>query len=84
MTFTKTIVTRDELMFMFSLENVFVTRWSGEAAEKAYIEAQKSRRDAIPPLPHIDGLGKGARYHVATVEKWLLKHFQKGGETAKP
>lgn len=70
MTFTKTIVTRDELMFLLSLERQFIERWIAQGM------------DDIPPLPHINGVGKGTRFHLPTVEAWLLKYFQKGGEPA--
>lgn len=79
MTLTKTIVTRDEIMFLLSLERVFMDRWSGAEAEKAYSQALKSAGKAIPPMPRIEGMGKSTRYHVATVEKWLLDNFQQGG-----
>lgn len=67
MTISKSIVQRDELMFMLSLERTFIDRWiaGGEGA--------------IPQMPHLPDLGKGTRFHLPSVEKWLLDNFQRGG-----
>lgn len=64
----KPFVERDEMMFRFSLERAFVERWmaGGEGH--------------IPQMPHIPGVGKSTRFHLPTVEAWLLRYFQKGGE----
>ncbi len=63
-------------LLILSLEKAFIEKWSSPDTESLY------RAGAIktPPLPRIEGIGKGTRYHLATVEKWLLKYFQKGGD----
>lgn len=75
MTLTKHVVQRDELMFILDLEKAFVARWTSDGAAADF----KAKRTAIPPMPCIPGVGGACRFHVASVEKWLLKHFQKGG-----
>lgn len=64
------IVERDEMMFRFSLERAFVERWLS------------SGDNGIPQMPHMPTIGKATRFHLPSVEAWLLKHFQKGGEPA--
>lgn len=61
------IVTREELVVLRCLERQFIDRWlvSGEGA--------------IPQMPHMPNLGRGVRFHLPSVDLWLLSHFQVGG-----
>lgn len=79
MTISKTIVTRDDLMFLFSLERAFIERWSSKDAATDHAAG----RCNIPPFPRLEGLGKGTRYHLPTVEQWLMDHFHQGGAKAE-
>lgn len=72
MTITQTIVERDEMMMAFSLERAFVERWL------------EGGHGDIPQMPHLPTIGKATRFHLPSVEAWLLRYFQKGGETAAP
>ncbi len=72
----KTIVTREEIIYLLALERAFIERWTSVDAESEY----RASVSKIPPMPRIEGIGKGTRFHLATVEKWLLKYFQKGGD----
>jgi predicted DNA-binding transcriptional regulator AlpA len=63
-----TIVTRDELTVYRRLERQFIDRWmaAGEGS--------------IPQMPHLPDLGRGVRFHLPSVDEWLLSHFQVGGK----
>lgn len=61
------IVTREELIVLRRLERQFIDRWiaSGEGS--------------IPQMPHLPNLGRGVRFHLPSVDEWLLGNFQVGG-----
>lgn len=61
------IVDRDQLMVLRNLERPFVDRWI------------KSGEGAIPQMPHLPSIGRGVRFHLPSVDGWLLEHFQVGG-----
>lgn len=63
------VVDRSTISTMFALERTFVERWleGGEGP--------------IPMMPHIPG--KPVKFHVPSVERWLLDYFQRGGESLK-
>lgn len=61
------IVTRDELMVLRRLERQFIDRWiHGGLGE-------------IPQMPHMPNIGRGMRFHLPSVDQWLLENFQIGG-----
>ena len=70
-TITKTVGTREDLMTIFSLEERFIKAWL------------KAGCGNIPQMPHLPDLGSGTRFHLATVEAWLLEHFQRGGSAGE-
>ena len=63
-----TIVGRDELAVFRSLEKRFIDQWvaAGEGT--------------IPQMPHLPNIGRGVRFHLPSVDEWLLTHFQIGGK----
>lgn len=61
------IVTRDELMVLRNLERQFIDQWT------------KGGMGAVPQMPHMPNLGRGVRFHLPSVDAWLLEHFQVGG-----
>lgn len=61
------VVDRATIATMFALERSFIERWL----------APQGKRDAIPQMPHLPG--KPVKFHVPSVERWLLKYFQNGG-----
>jgi predicted DNA-binding transcriptional regulator AlpA len=65
---TCTIVTREELAVFRRLERPFIDRWiaAGEGS--------------IPQMPHLPDLGRGVRFHLPSVDEWLLSNFQVGGK----
>jgi predicted DNA-binding transcriptional regulator AlpA len=67
MTTLSPIVTREELMVLRSLERAFIDQWT------------KTGSGEVPRLPHMPALGRGVRFHLPSVDAWLLKHFQVGG-----
>lgn len=64
---TSPIVDREELQVYLRLERVFIDRWT------------KAGAGGIPPMPHLVGLGRATKFHLPSVEAWLLKHFTEGG-----
>ena len=65
------IVTRDELLVIRGLERQFIDKWI------------RRGEGEVPRMPHLPNLGRGIRFHLPSVDEWLLTHFQIGG-TAKP
>lgn len=61
------IVTRAELIVVRGLESQFIENWV------------KGGNDEIPQMPHLVNLGRGIRFHLPSVDKWLLEYFQVGG-----
>ncbi len=61
------IVGRDELAVFRSLERQFIDRWV------------KGGEGDIPQMPHLPNLGRGVRFHLPSVDEWLLAYFQIGG-----
>lgn len=61
------IVSRDELYVLRRLEKQFINKWlaSGEGG--------------IPQMPHLPNLGREVKFHLPSVDEWLLKYFQVGG-----
>jgi hypothetical protein len=59
------VVDRRTIMAMLDLSPAFVERWLARGAGD------------IPQMPHFPG--KPVRFHIAEVEAWYLKHFQRGG-----
>lgn len=62
------IVTRDELLVVRGLERQFIEEWL------------KGSKDGIPQMPHLPNLGRGIKFHLPSVDAWLLEFFQKGGK----
>ena len=75
MTLTREIVEMEELMFTLGLEKRFVDLWMSRDAADAHQTGESS----IPQMPHLVGLGKARKFHLATVRAWLLANFQQGG-----
>lgn len=67
MTTLSPIVTRAELMVLRGLERQFLDRW------------MRAGEGDIPQMPHLPGLGREVRFHLPSVDAWLLKYFQVGG-----
>jgi hypothetical protein len=61
------IASREELMVLRSLERQFIDTWT------------KGGTATIPQMPHMPNLGRGVRFHLPSVDKWLLEFFQVGG-----
>jgi hypothetical protein len=61
------IVTREQLMVLRQLERQFVDTWMAGG------------QGSIPQMPHMPNLGRGVRYHLPSVDAWLLEFFQVGG-----
>lgn len=61
------IVSREELVAFRSLERRFIDKWT------------ESGEGAIPQMPHLPTLGRGVRFHLPSVDAWLLEFFQVGG-----
>lgn len=61
------IVGRDELAVLLTLERKFIDRWTAGGD------------GAIPQMPHLPNIGRGMRFHLPSVEAWLLENFQLGG-----
>lgn len=61
------IVTRDELIVVRGLERQFIERWI------------KTGEGSVPQMPHLPNLGRGVKFHLPSVDEWLLEHFQIGG-----
>lgn len=61
------IVGRDELTVLRGLERAFIDRWTAAG------------QGAIPQMPHLPNIGRGLRFHLPSVDAWLLEHFQIGG-----
>ena len=62
------IVERDTLMVVRGLERQFIDNWT------------KSGSGQIPAMPHMPALGRGVPFHLPSVDAWLLKYFQTGGD----
>ncbi len=61
------IVTRDELLVVRGLERQFIEKWlAGDDGD-------------VPQMPHLPNLGRGIRFHLPSVDQWLLQYFQVGG-----
>jgi len=67
MNLPSTIVTREELMVFRRLEEAFINVWT------------KGGSGNIPQMPHMPNLGRGVRFHLPSVDAWLLEFFQVGG-----
>ncbi len=67
MNLPSTIVTREELMVFRRLEEAFINTWT------------KGGQGAVPQMPHMPNLGRGVRFHLPSVDAWLLEFFQIGG-----
>lgn len=61
------IVTRDEIIVVRGLERQFI--------EKRIAAGEGD----IPQMPHMPNLGRGIRFHLPSVDEWLLEYFQVGG-----
>jgi hypothetical protein len=62
------IVTREQLMVVRNLERQFIDTW------------MESGAGDIPQMPHLPNLGRGVRFHLPSVDEWLLNNFQIGGK----
>ena len=62
------IVDRETLMVVRNLERQFLDQWT------------KAGAGSIPQMPHMPNLGRGVRFHLPSVDAWLLKYFQAGGD----